>query len=152
MKVHREERILPFSPEQIFSLVADVESYPEFLPWCSGVRVRQREKDELVADMLIGFKMIREKFVSRVKLDRVNNIIDVSYVEGPFRHLKNYWRFLPTGTGHCRVEFYLEFDFSSPILQKLIGALFHEAVRRMVMAFEQRAQSLYGGGSLKGLR
>lgn len=144
MKIHREERILPFKPEQIFNLVADIDHYPEFLPWCTGIRVKERRPDEVTAEMLIGFKMVREKFTSKVKMDRPNLIIDVAYIDGPFRHLKNYWRFLPVGPDHCRVEFYLEFDFASPILQKLIGALFHEAVRRMVMAFEQRAQRLYG--------
>ncbi|HEX2582361.1 MAG TPA: type II toxin-antitoxin system RatA family toxin [Dongiaceae bacterium] len=144
MKVHREERILPYQPDQVFNLVADIERYPEFLPWCTGVRIKSRTANEAVAEMLIGFKMIRERFTSRVVLDRIHHRIDVTYINGPFRHLKNYWRFLPAGPDHCRVEFYLEFAFSSPILQKLIGTLFHEAVRRMVVAFEIRAGQLYG--------
>lgn len=144
MKIHREERILPFLPDQMFDLVAEVERYPEFLPWCIGVRVREKTASEIIAEMLIGFKMIRERFTSRVHLDRTNHLIDVTYIDGPFRQLKNHWRFLPAGSGHCRVEFYLEFDFSSPLLQKVVGALFHEAVKRMVAAFEQRAEKLYG--------
>lgn len=147
MKVHSERRILPFTPEQIFELVGDVARYPEFLPWCTGARIREKQVtptgEVLVADLMIGFKMVREKFTSRVWLHRAERRIDVEYINGPFRTLKNHWTFHDDPDG-CRVEFFLEFEFSSMMLQKLIGVLFHEAVRRMVAAFEARAKQLYG--------
>ena len=147
MKVHSERRILPFTPEQIFELVGDVASYPEFLPWCTGARIREKQVtptgEVLVADLMIGFKMVREKFTSRVTLDRPSLRIDVEYINGPFKHLNNHWTFAPTANGQCQIDFHLEFEFSSVVLQKLIGVLFHEAVRRMVAAFEARAHRLY---------
>jgi coenzyme Q-binding protein COQ10 len=143
MKVHSENRILPYSPQQMFDLVADVGRYPEFLPWCVGARIRESGPDWLLADLMIGFKMVREKFTSRVTLDRNKRAIDVVYIEGPFRHLKNRWTFSPAPLGQCQVDFHLEFEFNSAVLQKLIGVLFHEAVRRMVAAFEARAHALY---------
>jgi coenzyme Q-binding protein COQ10 len=147
MKTHQETRILPYTPEQMFNLVADVTRYPEFLPWCMGARIREQTPDMLLADLMIGFKMVREKFTSRVWLHRAERRIDVEYINGPFRQLKNHWTFYddPTAGPHgCRIEFFLEFEFSSLMLQKLIGVLFHEAVRRMVAAFEARAKRLYG--------
>ena len=147
MKVHSERKILPFKPEQIFELVGDVASYPEFLPWCTGARIREKQVtptgEVLVADLMIGFKMVREKFTSRVTLDRPKMRIDVEYINGPFKHLNNHWTFSPTANGQCQIDFHLEFEFSSIVLQKLIGVLFHEAVRRMVAAFETRAHQLY---------
>ena len=147
MKVHSERKILPFTPEQIFELVGDVAKYPEFLPWCTGARIREKQMtptgEVLVADLMIGFKMVREKFTSRVTLDRPKLRIDVEYINGPFKHLNNHWTFSPTANGQCQIDFHLEFEFSSIVLQKLIGVLFHEAVRRMVAAFEARAHQLY---------
>ena len=146
MPRHSEKRELPYTAEQIFDLVADVDRYPEFLPWCIGARVRRPEPNVIDADLIIGFKMIRERYSSRVVLDRPNRI-DVDYAEeGPFRHLENHWIFHPTETG-CVVEFYLDFEFRSRMLQRLIGVLFQEAVRRMVGAFEARARNLYGPAS-----
>jgi len=143
MKVHTETRVLPHTPDQMFDLVADVASYPEFLPWCVGARIRESRPDMVLADLMIGFKMVREKFTSKVLLDRVGRRIDVEYIDGPFKHLKNHWLFSDAPNGQCRIDFYLEFEFSSVVLQKLIGVLFHEAVRRMVGAFEARAKQLY---------
>ena len=147
MKVHTETKILPFKPDEIFELVGDVARYPEFLPWCTGARIRDREKtstgETMIADLMIGFKMVREKFTSRVTLDRPDRRIDVEYISGPFQHLKNHWNFSATPSGQCQIDFHLEFEFSSVLLQKLIGVLFHEAVRRMVAAFEARAHQLY---------
>ena len=146
MKTHTETRLLPYTPQQMFDLVADVSRYPEFLPWCVGARIREQQADMLLADLMIGFKMVREKFTSRVWLHRAERRIDVEYINGPFRQLKNHWTFYddPTaGPNGCRIEFFLEFEFSSVMLQKLIGVLFHEAVRRMVAAFEARAKQLY---------
>ncbi len=143
MPQHRETRQLPYSPEQMFALVADVERYPEFLPWCVACRVTARPSPtELTADLAVGFKMVREQFTSRVVLTPTERI-EVRYLKGPFQHLENEWRFAPV-PGGARVDFALSFEFRSALLQSLIGALFEEAVRRMVTAFETRARKLYG--------
>ena len=141
MPTHAERRFLPYTQEQLFDLVADVERYPEFLPWCVGARVRSREGDVLTADLIIGFKMIRERFTSRVELNGPDRI-DVAYTHGPLRYLNNHWIFEPA-PGGCVIDFYVDFEFRSALLQRLIGALFNEAVRRMVGAFETRARQLY---------
>ena len=143
MPTHAEQRVLPYTQQQLFDLVADIERYPEFLPWCLGARIRERRQDVIVADLLIGFRMVRERFTSKVTLRRPNRI-DVAYSEGPFRYLDNHWIFEPTGEGACRIDFFVDFEFRSRVLQKLIGVLFNEAVRRMVAAFEGRARQLYG--------
>ena len=143
MPTHAERRKLPYSDEQLFDLVADVERYPEFLPWCLGARVRERRDNVITADLLIGFKMVRERFTSRVELDRPGRI-HVSYAEGPFRYLNNHWQFIPQDDGCCLIDFYVDFEFRSRMLQKIIGVLFNEAVKRMVGAFETRARQLYG--------
>ncbi len=142
MPTHAEQRILPYTPEQLFALVADVERYPEFLPWCVGARVRERKPNLIVADLIIGFRMFRERFTSRVTLDPPRRI-DVTYSEGPFRYLHNHWIFEPVANG-CRIDFFVDFEFKSRILQRVIEVLFSEAVRRMVAAFEHRAHDLYG--------
>jgi coenzyme Q-binding protein COQ10 len=144
MITHQEQRLLGYSPRQMYDLVADVERYPEFLPWCIGARIRERGESLLLADLIIGFKMIRERFTSRVNLDPERLIIEVAYADGPFKQMTNRWRFEPTETGGCRIDFYVAFEFRSAMLQRLIGMLFHEAVRRMVGAFEARARKLYG--------
>jgi coenzyme Q-binding protein COQ10 len=142
---HAEERVLPYTPEQLFDLVADVERYPEFLPWCVGARIKEYRPDLIVADLIIGFRMFRERFTSRVSLDPPRHI-DVAYAEGPFRYLNNHWTFAPVAGG-CRVGFFVDFEFKSRLLQRLIDVLFSEAVRRMVGAFEKRARDLYGAPS-----
>lgn len=128
----------------MFDLVADVAKYPEFLPWCLGARVRSQTDTLLVADLIIGFKGIRESFTSRVTLDRETMSIQVTYQDGPFKHLNNKWKFENTDTDQCALDFYVDFEFKSRIMQRLIEVLFGEAVRRMVRAFEQRAAHLYG--------
>ncbi|MHA1601269.1 MAG: type II toxin-antitoxin system RatA family toxin [Alphaproteobacteria bacterium] len=143
MPTHTEKRVMPYTPQQLFDLVADIERYPEFLPWCVAVRICERKEYSLVSEMVIGFKMFRERFTSRVKLDPDGRRIDVAYAEGPFKYLTNYWIFEEHPQG-CTIDFYVEFEFRSKLLQKLIEALFHEAVRRMVRAFEIRARALYG--------
>jgi coenzyme Q-binding protein COQ10 len=143
MPTHAETRVLPYTPEQMFALVADVERYPEFLPWCLAARIRRRDGDTVWADLMIGFKMIRERFTSRIELEAPGRI-DVAYIEGPFQYLNNHWGFLPLPDGGCRIEFFVDFEFRSKVLQKIIGVLFNEAVRRMVAAFEGRAVQLYG--------
>jgi len=143
MPTHAEKRVLPYTPDQLFRLVADVERYPEFLPWAVAARIRRREGNVILADLVIGFKMVRERFTSKVTLDEPNRRIDVEYAEGPFHYLNNHWIFDPHPEG-CLVDFYVDFEFRNKVLQKIIGALFNEAVRRMVAAFETRAHQLYG--------
>ena len=142
MPNHAEKRVLPYTSEQLFSLVADIERYPEFLPWCLAARIKERRADLMVADMVIGFRMFRERFTSRVALDPPWRI-DVTYAEGPFRRLNNHWVFERV-QGGCRIDFYVDFEFKSRLMQRVIEVLFSEAVRRMVGAFEKRARDLYG--------
>ena len=142
MPTHAERQIVPFTCEQLFDLVADVGSYPRFLPWCMAARVRSRTETELVADLTIGFGPFREKFSSRVALDRPNRVM-VTYENGPFRYLNNQWNFVPHGSG-SEVDFFVDFEFRSRILQAAIGVVFNEAVRRMVNAFLKRARDVYG--------
>lgn len=150
MPTHAEKRVVPYSPQQIFDLVADVERYPEFLPWCVACRVRRRYgPNAFVADLAIGFKLVRERFTSRVHLQRPDRI-DVTYHEGPFRYLTNHWRFSSNEQGHCVIDFYIDFEFRSRTLQAVIGRLFNEAVQRMVTAFERRADDLYGHAADRG--
>ncbi len=143
MTTHAEKRVLPYTPRQLFDLVADIERYPEFLPWCLAARVRARDGALVTADLVIGFKIFREGFTSRVILDPAGRRIDVSYHEGPFKYLNNHWVFEDHPAG-CTIDFYVDFEVRSRLLQKLIGPLFEEAVRRMVAAFEARAGALYG--------
>ena len=144
MSTHAEKRVLPHRPDQLFDLVADVEKYPEFLPWCVAARVRSRDDCVLVANLVIGFKGIREGFTSRVTLDRAAMKIQVTYENGPFKYLNNHWKFEDDGAGNCLLDFYVDFEFRSRLLQRVIEVLFNEAVRRMVGAFERRAAELYG--------
>lgn len=147
MPTHAEKRIVPYTPEQIFDLVADVERYPEFLPWCVATRVRRREgPNSFVADLVIGFKVFRERFTSTVGLTRPHRI-DVVYREGPFYHLTNHWVFEKDDVGNCIIDFYIDFEFRSRTMQKIIGSLFNQAVQRMVGAFEKRARAIYGDGA-----
>lgn len=143
MPTHAEKRILPHPPEQLFDLVADVDRYAEFLPWCLAARVTKREGNVIYADLVIGFKMFREKFSSKVTLSRPDRI-DVEYSRGPFKYLNNHWLFIPEGTDATCIDFYVDFEFRSRLLQVLIGTVFNEAVRRMVGAFESRAKEIYG--------
>ena len=142
MPTHAERKVLRYTPEQMFDLVADVRRYPEFLPWCAGARVLSRTESELIADLTIGFKMFRETFRSRVTLESPHHI-HVTYENGPFRYLNNHWRFNPAPQG-CEVDFFVDFEFKSRLLQLAIGVVFNEAVRLMVRAFERRAMALYG--------
>jgi coenzyme Q-binding protein COQ10 len=143
MPTHAEKKLLPYTREQLFNLVADIERYPEFLPWCVGARIRERRDNEILGDLLIGYKMVRERFTSRVVLGRPDRI-DVSYSEGPFKYLNNHWLFLPQPGGACLIDFYVDFEFRSKMLQKIMEMFFTEAVKRMVAAFEARAHRLYG--------
>jgi coenzyme Q-binding protein COQ10 len=146
MPTHAERRVLPYTPEQLFNLVADVERYPEFLPWCLAARIRRREGRTIHADLVIGFRMVRERFTSKVDLAPPRRI-DVAYSQGPFKYLNNHWIFEPTADGGCEIDFFVDFEFRNRVLQKLIELLFQEAVRRMVTAFENRARVLYGSAA-----
>lgn len=131
-------------------MVADVGAYPEFLPWVAATRIRERSETLLVADMSVGFRAIRETFTSRVRLDRPQGI-HVDYVSGPLKHLSNDWRFKPAEGGGTMVEFEVDFAFRSKLFERLAGAVFHEAFRRMVTSFEARALKLYGKRSLSAI-
>jgi coenzyme Q-binding protein COQ10 len=148
MPRHSETRHLPYSPEQMFDLVADVARYGEFLPWVVAVRVRSASETEMVADLVVGFKALREKFTSRVVKTRPESI-HVDYLEGPLSHLSNDWRFRPDGQGGCLVDFTVDFAFRSRIFEALAAQMFDRALRRMIGAFEERAARLYGAGDTK---
>ena len=143
MPSHSEKKVLPYTPEQMFDMVADVAAYPDFLPWCVATRIKSEDEAHMIADMVIGFKMFREQFTSRVTLDRPG-LVRVEYDHGPFKFLHNHWIFEADGEGNCIVDFEVEFEFRSIILEKAIGKVFTEAVHRMVTAFEKRAKTLYG--------
>lgn len=141
-----ETRRLPYSAEQMFDLVADVSRYPEFLPWVVGTRIRSDSATEMVAELLVGFKALREKFTSRVEKCRPHEI-KVHYVDGPLRDLDNEWRFRPTEDGGCEIEFSVQFTFRNRIFEALAGQYFDRAFRKMVSAFETRANELYGSSN-----
>jgi coenzyme Q-binding protein COQ10 len=143
MPAYRETMLVPYSREQLFDLVADVEKYPQFLPWCRAARIHERGEGYMVAELVIAFKGIRESYTSRVDLRRPE-AIDVTMVKGPFHHLVNHWRFSEAEDGQTRIEFDLDFRFSSRWLETLIGALFSRATEKMVTAFRGRADQLYG--------
>jgi len=141
MRTHTEEIIIPYTPEQIYALVADVEKYPEFIPWCSAARILEKNETDILADLVVGFKGVTEKYTSRVHLKE--NEIDIEYVNGPFELLENNWKFTKTENG-CKIDFYIKFRFKSKLLQALIGGLFEIACHKMVGAFTERAKKLYG--------
>ncbi|QJF51322.1 type II toxin-antitoxin system RatA family toxin [Roseobacter ponti] len=147
MPTHSETRKLPYTAQQMYDLVADVGSYPEFLPWCSAARVRsvtqQGDREIMEADLVISFKVFRERFTSRVELMPRDKKIDTEYLDGPFRYMKSNWAFEDT-EGGCNVSFFVDFAFRNMILQRLIGVVFNEAMHRIVRAFEARAADLHG--------
>jgi coenzyme Q-binding protein COQ10 len=140
-------RRVPFTPEQMFALVADVERYPEFVPLCEGLRVTSRSRvgdaEVLIADMDVGYKAIRETFSSRVVLEPDKPYVRAEAVAGPFRHLENHWTFDPV-PGGCDVRFYISYEIRSLMLQMLAGAVFERAFSRFAEAFEMRARKVYG--------
>ncbi|WP_411836682.1 type II toxin-antitoxin system RatA family toxin [Paracoccus sp. ME4] len=155
MPKHRDSRNLPYSASQMYRLVADIESYPQFLPWNSAARIRSREirpdgAEEVAADLVISFKVFRERFGSRVVLwperDGVWQI-DTEYLDGPFKYMRSGWTFTDRPEGGCHVDFFVDFEFKNAILQRLIGVVFQEAMSRIVRAFEDRARRLYGTGA-----
>lgn len=149
MPRHSETRHLPYTPEQMFALVADVARYPEFLPWVSAMRIRRDSADETVADMIVGFGALRETFTSRVKKAAPGSI-KVDYLDGPLKYLRNEWGFRSDGAGGCQVDFAVDFAFKNRVFEMLAGQVFDRALRKMIGAFEARAAALYadaGSGS-----
>jgi coenzyme Q-binding protein COQ10 len=147
MPTHSETRHLPYTAEQMYALVADVASYPEFLPWCAAARVRdvtpEGDHEVMEADLVISFKVFRERFGSRVVLWPQERKIDTAYIDGPFKHMNSQWKFRDADNG-CEVDFHVDFEFRNAILQRVVGVVFNEAMRRIVRAFENRAKELYG--------
>jgi coenzyme Q-binding protein COQ10 len=143
MPRHSETRHLPYTPKQLFDLVADVARYDEFLPWVVAVRVRSSSERETVADLVVGFNAFKERFTSRVVKEAPGRIC-VDYVEGPLKYLHNEWRFDPTADGGTDVHFAVDFAFKSRLFETLAGSMFDRALRRMTAAFEERAAALYG--------
>jgi len=143
MPRHSETRYLPYTPDQLFDLVADVARYDEFLPWVVAVRIRSSSEEETVADLVVGFNAFKERFTSKVKKDRPGRIC-VDYIEGPLKYLHNEWRFEPAADGGTNVHFSVDFAFKSRLFEALAGSMFDRALRRMTGAFETRAAALYG--------
>ena len=151
MPRHSESKALPYSAAQMFDLVADVRAYPQFLPWVIGMRVRDETPTNLTADMIVGFKMLRETFTSRVALDRPK-AIRIDYINGPLKFLNNEWDFRDTPDGGCTIDFLVDFEFRNRLFETMAGSFFHEAFRRMVHAFEKRAEAIYGSNSSSAQR
>ncbi|MGV8996220.1 MAG: type II toxin-antitoxin system RatA family toxin [Parvibaculaceae bacterium] len=147
MAATQQIRDVPFSADDMFSLVAGIEHYPEFLPWCAACRIRKREVESesevLTADMVVAYKMFREQFTSRVSLNKAGRLIDVNYVQGPFKYLTNKWQFESLADGSCRIHFFIDFEFSSLILQKMMNGVFAKAFSRMMQAFIDEAEKRF---------
>jgi coenzyme Q-binding protein COQ10 len=153
MPTHSEIRRMPYSAAEMYALVADVAAYSEFLPWCSAARIRARRpqpdgSEIMDSEMVISFKVFRERFGTRVVLRPDEYRIEVSYLDGPFRYLTNHWHFIPVAETSCDVEFFVDFEFRSKTLRAVIGVVFGDAMRRIVRAFEKRAEHLFGKRSL----
>ncbi|MES2034648.1 MAG: SRPBCC family protein [Pseudomonadota bacterium] len=145
---HRLTRILPYTPDQLFLLVGDVERYPEFVPWITALRVWNRQDEgggvtTLDAEAAVGFSFLRERFSTRVRRDAAARTIDVSLISGPFRKLQNRWRFLPHEQGTC-IEFEIDFEFKLRFLDRILDANFDHAVQKLIQCFDDRAKALYG--------
>ncbi len=142
MPRHSEKRYLSHSQENLYSLVADIEKYPEFLPWCKALKIISQNGNLIKAEMVIGFKFFQEKFTTEVSLTP-NARIDVKYLNGPFKYLQNHWSFESNGEDGCKIDFFVDFEFKSPILQKMMGLVFSEALAKMILAFENRADIVF---------
>ena len=152
MPKHAETRVLPYTAQQMYDLVADVGQYPKFLPWCAAARIRsvtpQGDAQVMEADLVISFKVFRERFGSRVTLWPDEMKIDTEYLDGPFKYMKSNWSFRDVDGG-CEVAFFVDFEFRNAVLQGIIGVVFNEAMQRIVRAFERRAAELYGTSSAR---
>lgn len=148
MPTHREKRVMPYNAEQMYDLIADVVRYPEFIPWIAAARIRSVTPHAdgtqlMAADLVVSFKVFREKFGSRVVLNEAARKIDIDYLDGPFKYMRSNWAFRDVEAG-CEVDFSVDFEFRNVVLQKMIGLVFGEAMERIVAAFEARARELYG--------
>lgn len=148
MPKHSETKFLPYSAPEMYNLVADIEQYPKFLPWNSAARISSRapvagDGEVLEADLVISFKVFRERFTSRVTLWPARHLIETEYLDGPFKHMRSTWAFRDA-PGGCEVDFFVDFEFRNAILQGIIGVVFNDAMQRVVRAFERRAGDLYG--------
>ena len=146
MPRHTETRVLPYTPEQLFDLVADVGRYQEFLPWVAATRIRSNGETEMVADLIVGFRALKETFTSKVRKARPREI-EIDYIEGPLKHLHNSWKFAPAPGGGTKVDFCVDFAFHNRLFEALAGQMFDRALRRMIGAFEERAHVLYETGA-----
>lgn len=148
MPTHSETRHLPYTAQQMYDLVADVAAYPQFLPWTAAARIRSRQErgshEIMLADLVISFKVFRERFGSRVTLWPEEGRIDTEYLDGPFRHMISKWQFADADGGGVDVSFFVDFEFRNKLLQGAAGMFFYEAMQRVVRAFERRAAELYG--------
>ena len=148
MPTHSENRHMPYSAQQMYDLVADVKQYPNFLPWCAAARIRSvtpvGDYSVMLADLVISFKVFRERFGSRAELHPVEKRIELDYLDGPFKYMKSRWAFSDAEDGGWDVHCFVDFEFRNAVLQKLIGVVFNEAMHRIVAAFEKRAAELYG--------
>jgi coenzyme Q-binding protein COQ10 len=148
MPTHNEVKPVPYSAAQMYALVADVESYPKFLPWNAAARIRSRSPiaggEVMEADLVISFKVFRERFGSRVTLYPGECRIDTEYLDGPFRHMKSNWSFRDLPEGGSEIAFFVDFEFRNALLTGIIGIVFNDAMQRVVRAFERRAKELYG--------
>ncbi|MCK5041251.1 MAG: type II toxin-antitoxin system RatA family toxin [Sphingomonadales bacterium] len=143
MPSHTDKRVLPFAKEDVFNIILDVAKYPEFLPWCLAARIYNKAENGFDADLVIGFKMFKERFTSRVTFEG-SDTIHVEYIKGPMKHLTNHWQFKDTADGGVELDFHVDFAFKNPIFEKLVGHLFEEAVFKMIEAFEKRAVTILG--------
>ena len=149
MLTHIEQKRLPYTPEQMFALVAAVDKYKEFAPWCVASRINKRESESVFyADLVVGYKLFRERFSSKVMLEKPTETdagsIHIEYLRGPLKHLTNHWRFIREPDGSCLIDFSVEFEFKNKALQGLSQVFFQEVIKRMVSAFEERAKEIYG--------
>jgi len=142
MPKHEEQRKFKYTAEQLFDLVLDIGKYPEFIPWCLAARINEQDDTHINADLLVGYQFFREKFRSRVSFVRPYEI-EVDYEHGPMQHLVNRWKFMNLEEGGCLVDFYVDFEFKSPLFKKIMNQFFDKSVVKMIDAFDQRAKDLY---------
>lgn len=147
MPTHSEVRFVPYAAEEIFEMVGDIAKYPDFLPWCAGARIRKEEMVDghkvITADLIIAYKVFREKFSSKVTLYPETLKVDISYQDGPFKYLNSHWKVRPLDEG-SEIDFYVDFEFKNRLLQSMVARIFTKAVHKMVSAFIDRADVLYG--------
>ena len=141
-----DSKMLPYSAEQMFNLVTDVARYPEFLPWVTSASVHDKVEDHMLAELQIGYKFFRESYTSEITMERPGRV-EVRAIKGPFSKLENIWTFTPMDDNYIRVDFFIDFEFDSPILSSMMSGVFEDAARQMIKAFEQRAAELYGSNN-----